>query len=104
METKITGQMTPQGLLIPLAELRDWQDTELEIVREGQKIVIRPKSTLPPTRAKVRAMLRESGMLYESERVTLSVVSQVERAQLAEKLTQGRSISELIIAGREDRI
>jgi hypothetical protein len=104
MTTEIAVQMTSQELRIPLTGLEAWNDAELEIVREKHAIVIRPKSVFPSEHERVRQMLREAGLLYETNWEVGPAVSPEELARLAEKLSQGPPLSELIIAEREDRI
>lgn len=101
MTTEIKVQMTPQGLRIPRAALEDWQDAELEIVQEKHCVMIRPKSTVLTEHERAREVLREAGLLYETNWETPPVVSPEELARLAEKLAQGQPLSELIIAERE---
>jgi len=103
MTTTIAVQMTPQGLLIPRAALRDWYTKELEAVWEKRQIVIRPRPISADARFQVRQVLRAAGMLYEPHWETPSPVSPEERARLAKKLAQGQPLSEIIIAEREDR-
>jgi len=104
MGTTITVQMTAQGLLIPRNTLGDWSNKELEAVWEQRGIVIRLKSAAADTRIQVRQVLREAGLLYEPGWETPPPVSLEERARLAKRLAQGRPLSEVIIADREDRV
>jgi hypothetical protein len=99
----IAVQMTPRGLLIPRAALADWETEALEIVRDNQAIVIRPKPSPVDMRTQVRQVLREAGMLYEPDWETPPPVSPEERARLAQELAQGQPLSEIIIADRRDR-
>jgi len=103
MTTVIATQVTPQGLLIPSAALRDWNVNELEAVRRKQTILIRPKRDTADARARVRQVLRAAGLLYQPDWETLPDVPPEERARLAKKLSQGQPLSEVIIAEREDR-
>jgi len=103
MATTIAIRVTPQGLLIPRTALGDWYTKELEAVWEKREIVIRPRPTPADARSQVRQVLRAAGMLYEPHWETPSLVSPEERARLAKKLAQGQSLSEIIIAEREDR-
>lgn len=66
--------------------------------------MIHPKSTRADTRAQVRQVLRTAGLLYEPDWETPPPVSPEERARLAQKLGQGRPLSEIIIEEREDRV
>lgn len=104
MTTTITAQMTPQGLLIPRAALGDWILEELEVIQEQQAIIIRPKPTPMDTQDQVRQILDAAGLLYQPPWETPPPVSPEERAKLARKLAQGRPLSEVIIAEREDRV
>ena len=67
MTTKVIAQVTLQELRIPLAGLEVWQDVELELVREAQAILIRPKSARPASQCKVQTVLRDAGALYETD-------------------------------------
>lgn len=104
MNTTIAVRVTAQGLLIPRTALGDWEVQELEVVREKQAIIIRPKPASGDTRAQVRQILHKAGMLYEPDWETPLPVSPEERARLAKKLARGQPLSELIIADREDRV
>ncbi len=88
-------------MLIPRAALGDWNTKELEALREKQGIVIRPKPTHADTRTQVRQILRAAGMLYKPDWEMPSPVSPQERARLAKKLAQSRTLSEIIV---EDRV
>lgn len=103
MTTVIDIQLTPQGLLIPNAALRDWDVNQLEAVRRKQTILVRPKRNTDDPRVKVRQALRTAGMLYEPNWETPIDVSPDERTRLAQKLAQGQPLSEIIIAEREER-
>lgn len=103
MATVIIPQVTPQGLLIPRTALRDWNINDLEVVRERQALLVRPKRDAAKSRVKVRQALRDAGLLYEPDWNTPPDVSAMEQARLAGKLAQGQPLSEIIIAEREDR-
>lgn len=102
MTTIIATQVTPQGLLIPHAALRDWNINDLEVVRRKQTILVRPKRNATVPRANVRQALRAAGLLYQPSWETPPDVTPEERARLARKLAQGQPLSEVIIAERED--
>ena len=55
-------------------------------------------------RAQVTQALRAAGLLYEPGWVLPPPVSAQERAYLAQKLSAGPPLSELILAAREDRV
>lgn len=98
----IAAQLEPRGLLIPRAALRDWDFQELEVVRDPEQLVIRPKPDAFSSRNQVRSVLREAGMLYEPDWETPPPVSVEERASLASKLGQGQPLSEIILAERDE--
>ena len=102
MATKINAQITPRGLLIPRAALQGWD--EVEVVREGDQIVIRP---VPPTREReairdlVIQALREDGLLVEMKGGSLwPPATPEERAELAKKLDIDPPLSEIAIEER----
>jgi hypothetical protein len=96
--------MTPQGLLIPRAALGDWGLGALEVIQEQHAIIIRPKPAPMDTRDQVQQILEAAGLLYQPAWEMPPPVSPEERANLARKLAQGRPLSEVIIAEREDRV
>lgn len=103
MTTSIAVEMTPKGLLIPRAVIQEWIEQGVQVVKDEQSIVIRPKPASADTRAQVRQVLREAGMLYEPRWETPPPVSAEERADLAKRLAQGRPLSEIVIQDRQDR-
>ena len=103
MDTTIAVRITKKGLLVPRDALDELGAEELEAVRQGGTIVIRPKSAAPDERTCVRQVLRDAGLLYEPEWECPGTVSPEERARLAQGLGRGQALSELIIADREDR-
>ena len=100
MATTLAIQMTGQGLLLPRTLLRDWG--EIEVVQEKWQIVIRPKnSTLAREHQAVIQALRQDGLLAEAPAGSpIPPVSAEERAHLAQKLSQGRPLSEVVIEER----
>jgi virulence-associated protein VagC len=103
MEQAIPIQVTETGILIPDEALGELNKDELEVVREDDRIVIRPKRLPADDRAQVRKVLRDAGLLYEPDWEQPPPVSPQERACLAEKLASGTPLSEEILAEREDR-
>ncbi len=102
MGTRIAVQLESQGLLIPRAALHDWDMQELEAVWQEQVVVLRPKLITTDSRHRVRQVLREAGMLYEPDWKTPPPVTLEQRAHLAEKLSQGQPLSEIIITDRDE--
>jgi hypothetical protein len=103
MSTKVAIRMTPEGLLIPRDALGDLVAGELEAVRAGSEIVIRPKKASTDERDRVHQVLRAAGLLYEPAWKAPPPVPPDERARLAEKLGQAGALSEVIISGRGER-
>jgi len=102
MPISIAVQMTSQGLLIPRAALRDWD--EVEVIEEQQRIIIRPKPTPGTEHERVLRILKASGLLVKHESAPTSPpVSPAEFTELAEKFSVGRPLSEAIIEEREER-
>jgi hypothetical protein len=94
--TTIPVQMTARGLLIPRAALQNWG--EIEVLQEDRRIIIQPKTVTPPEeRELVIQALREDGLLLDMTGEPLSPpVTPAERAELAQKLSVGRPLSELV--------
>lgn len=104
MATTIPVQITQQGLLIPRAVIQEWVEQGIQVVRDEQSIIIRPKPARTDVRKQVRQVLRATGMLYEPHWEMPSPVSAEERADLAKRLAQGRPLSEIVIEDRQDRV
>jgi hypothetical protein len=103
MEKTIPVEITEGGLLIPDNALGDLDKGELEAVREGNQIIIRPKSPSVGER-QVARVLQAAGLLYQPDWPPPLSVSESERKRLASKLALGGPLSETIIAEREDRV
>jgi len=100
MARTLPVEMTRRGLLIPHEAIRDWED--IEIVQEERRIVIQPRQTnrLEQREAVIQA-LRENNLLIELSGEILSPPpTEEERLQLANKLAEGRPLSEIIIEER----
>jgi hypothetical protein len=105
MATAISVQITPQGLLIPLAVIRDWlEGGDLEIIKESQRIIIQPKPAPPLTeRERVLRILEKAGLVVPPEPLPPGhkPVSPEEQMELARKFSVGRPLSEFIIEERQ---
>jgi virulence-associated protein VagC len=97
-------EITERGILIPCEALDELDEDELEAVREGDRIVIRPRLGSADERERVGQVLRAAGLLYEPGWEQPSPVSEKERARLARKLAAGGPLSETILADRQDRV
>lgn len=105
MSTPINSQLTAQGVLIPWQAVQEWLDQGLEIVKDKEQIIIRPKSQPAPDRAKVLQILDEAGLLAPPEPLPpdFKPLSPQEKQDLSRKLSHGRPLSEIIIEERADR-
>lgn len=104
MPTKIEVQVTPEGLLIPRAAINEWLEGGIEVVKEEERIVIQPRPAPPTERERVLQILEEAGLLVKPQwEPTSPPVSDAELAKLAEKLSIGRPLSEIVIEEREER-
>jgi len=104
MSISVATQMTPQGLLIPRDAILEWMEQGIEVVKEKNRIVIRPKTEPATERERVLQILKDSGLLVKPQwEPTLPPVSPAERAELAKKFSVGRPLSEIIIEEREER-
>jgi len=106
MTTSVTVQVTPQGLLIPRAAIREWLDRGIEVVKDKdeERIVIQPRSAPRTERERVLQILEASGLLVKPQwKPTSPPVSPAERAELAGKFSVGQPLSEIVIEEREER-
>ncbi len=102
MSIAIAVQITEQGILLPRAAYQDWG--EIEVIKEEQRIIIRPKVlTSQQERELAVQALREDGLLAEPHwEAMYPPVSPEERVKLARKLGAGRPLSEIMIEEREN--
>lgn len=105
MGTVIVTQTVPQGLLVPRSALGEWLERGVDVVKEKERIVIRPRPVIPDEREEAIRILEEAGLLLPPEPLPASYVpiSAEKRAELSRKFSVGRPLSELVIEDREDR-
>ena len=105
MGTVIVTQMVPQGLLVPRSALGEWLERGVDVVKEKERIVIRPRPVKPDEREEAIRVLEEAGLLFPLSRCLLLTFpsSAEKRAELSRKFSVGRLLSELVIEDREDR-
>lgn len=104
MTTTIAIQMTAQGLLIPYAAIREWAKQGLEVIKEPQRIIVQPKPTPRTERERVIQILEDTGLLVKSRwEPTTPPVSNTELAELAQKFSVGKPLSEIVLEEREAR-
>lgn len=106
MSTVIAAKLTPQGLLIPHAAIREWQERGIEVIliKDKERIIIQPRSRPRTERERVLRILEDSGLLVKPQwEPTSPPVSPAEMTELAEKFSVGRPLSEIIIEECEER-
>jgi hypothetical protein len=104
--TKVLAvKVTPQGVLVPRPLIAAWGDVEeVQIEQHADAIVIKPKADHPPhSHAQIVGEMKAAGLIEDLPWAQPPVVSSEERARLAEKLSHGRPLSEIIIEDRQDR-
>jgi len=103
MGASINIQVLPQGLLVPRSAILEWLERGVEAVRDGEQIIIRPKTELTE-RERVIRILEEAGLLVKPDwEPTSPPVSDAELAELAQKFSVGQPLSEIVIEEREER-
>lgn len=101
MPTQIAAKMTSEGLLIPRDALQGWDEVEV-IKEEEEPITIRPQAlTSQQERALAIQALRKDKLLADVDwEPAQPPATPEERAELAEKLSAGRPLSEIVIEER----
>ena len=101
MTTQITPQLTPDGLLIPREAIQEWIEEGIEVIKGNSQIIIQPQAVDSTDSEKAKQVLRDAGLLVKFEFGPLDPpISLEERERLAEKLSHGRPLSELVIEER----
>jgi hypothetical protein len=93
--------MTEQGLLVPRALLQNWG--EVEIVQRSTYILIKPRQKENLQEQLVQEM-KAVGLIVELQATPPPVLTPQERVALAQRLSQGRPLSEIVIEERADRV
>ena len=96
-----TAQMTEQGLLLPHTMLQNWG--EVEVIQRPTYIIIKPRRSDQPGEQLVQEM-RAAGLIVDLPGPPPPIITTQERAALAQRLSQGRSLSEIVIEERADRV
>lgn len=97
-------KITDEGVLIPHPLLEDWGDIqEVEIEQRADALVVKPKvEGSGRLRDRIVNEMKAAGLIEELPWTPHLEVSTEARARLAEKLSQGQPLSELILEDRED--
>ncbi len=104
MSKVIAVEVTPQGVLVPRPLIKAWGDVqEVAIEQRLNAIVIKPKADrADQSHAEIVSEMKEAGLVEDLPWVQPPVVSAEERVYLAGKLSRGKSLSKIIIEGREE--
>lgn len=100
MTTSVAVQVTSRGILIPRSLIAEWDVQEVEIERHPHVIIIKPKD---PRRDAIISEMKATGLVEELLWTQPPLATPQDRARLAEKLSVGKPLSELIIEERENR-
>lgn len=98
-------KITDEGVLIPHPLLEAWGNIqEVEIEQRADALVVKPKAN-HSSRLHDRIVdeMKAAGLIEELPWAPSPAVSAEARADLADKLSRGHPLSELMIADREDR-
>lgn len=100
----VAAKVTPRGVLIPRSLIAAWGNVrEVEIERHADAVVIRPRpAETAMWRNQVIDKMKAVGLIEDLPWPEPPAVSQETRTRLAEKLSQGKPLSELIMEDREE--
>ena len=106
MARAIEVKVTSEGVLIPRPLLPAWEDVEkVEIERCGETVIIKPKvGEAARIHDRIVREMKTDGLVETLPWDQPPTVSAEERARLAEELSQGKLLSEVIIDEREERV
>jgi hypothetical protein len=101
-----TIQVTSEGVLIPRSLIETWGDIqEVEVEQYPGAIVIKPiDSHSRQSYDQIVSQMKASGLVEDLPWPQPPPVSPEERATLAEKLSRGKPLSQIILEDREDRV
>ena len=100
----VVVKITDEGVLIPHPLLEDWGDIrEVEIEQRADALVVKPKvESGSRLHDRIVNEMKAAGLIEELPWTPHLEVSTEARARLAEKLSQGRPLSEIILKDREE--
>ncbi|MFW6115545.1 MAG: hypothetical protein ACOC7Y_00625 [Chloroflexota bacterium] len=98
-------KVTSRGVLVPRPLLAGWEDVEeVEIEQRDDAIIIKPKrSTGVSVGDQIVRQMKANGLVEALPWEQPPEVGPEQRAELAEKLSRGKPLSEVIIEGRRER-
>ena len=103
--TSVDIKVTSRGVLIPRPLLAAWGDVEeVEIEQREDAIIIKPKGSQGASAGDqiVRQMMAD-GLVETLPWKQPPRVSSEKRGELAERLSRGKPLSQVIIEGRKER-
>jgi hypothetical protein len=100
----VAAKVTSRGVLVPRSLIATWGNVrEVEIERHADTVIIRPKpAEAAPWRGQILDEMKTAGLIEGLSWPEPPVVSLEARAYLAEKLSQSKPLSELIMEDREE--
>ncbi len=101
--TVIARRVTQRGVLVPRALIRAWGNVqEVEIEQRLDAVIIKPKAARTgDLRDQVVSKMKAAGLIEELPWSQPPRVSVEVRARLAERLSHGKPLSEIIMEDRE---
>jgi hypothetical protein len=102
--TIIARRVTQRGVLVPRALIRAWGNIqEVEIEQRPDAVVIKPKAARAgDLRDQVVNKMEAAGLIEKLPWPQPPRVAAEVRARLAEKLSRGKPLSEIIMEDREE--
>ena len=102
--TLATVRVTQRGVLVPRSLIKTWRnDQEVEIEQRADAVVIRPKTDrVTQLNAQIVSKMKAVGLIEDLSWSQPPSVSPEERARLAEKLSHGKPLSQIIMEDREE--
>jgi hypothetical protein len=102
--TMIARRVTQRGVLVPRALIKAWGNIqEVEIEQRLDAVIIKPKATrADDLRDQMVSKMKAAGLIEELPWPQPSRVSVEVRAHLADKLSRGKPLSEIIMEDREE--
>jgi hypothetical protein len=102
--TVVAAKVTPRGVLVPRSLLAAWGNVrEVEIEKHSGTVVIRPRPIeTRPQRDQVIGKMKAAGLIEDLPWPEPPAVSPEARTHLAEKLSLGKPLSEIIMEDREE--
>ena len=100
----VAVKVTSEGVLVPRPLVAAWGDVqEVEIEQRAGALIIKPRADhASRLHDRIVNEMKAAGLVEDLPWPQPPVVSPEERARLAERLSHGKPLSELIMEGREE--